>query len=140
MKKSFLSGLLALGLGLMFQPTHAQNPNQAPRNPEAMAAKQTEQMATRLKMSEEQKAQALEINTRYAHQFVALREQGQPQRDAMMELAESQGEEMKAVLTKEQFAEYQKMRKENAHKMRGKRGGKGQGQPGGGSPEGESGM
>ncbi|MBI1315517.1 hypothetical protein GC167_01470 [bacterium] len=134
MKKTLLAAFFSIGLGLSLQPLCAQNSGQPPRNPETMAAKQTEQMATRLQLTEEQKAQALEINTRYAHQFMALREQGQPQRDAMMDLAKRQGEEMKAVLTEDQFAEYQKMRKENAKKMKGRRGGKGQ--PGGGNPEG----
>lgn len=97
--------------------SQAQNGGNRVKNPEEMAARQTDHLATQLGLSEEQKAQVLEINTRYAREAVVMREQNQGNREAMMDLFKRQGAEMKTVLTEEQFVQYQQIRKENAKKM-----------------------
>lgn len=106
--------------------SQAQNQGKRPKNPEEMAARQTENLATQLSLSEEQKAQVLEINTRYAKEAVSLRDQNQGNREAMMDLFKRQGDEMKTVMTEEQYAQFLKIRKENAQKMKGRRGGQAQ--------------
>ena len=126
MKTPLFALALAFSMLAIAATSQAQNQGKRPKNPEEMAARQTENLATQLSLSEEQKAQVLEINTRYAKEAVSLRDQNQGNREAMMDLFKRQGDEMKTVMTEEQYAQFLKIRKENAQKMKGRRGGQAQ--------------
>ena len=126
MKTPLFALALAFSMLAISATSQAQNQGKRPKNPEEMAARQTENLATQLSLSEEQKAQVLEINTRFAKEAVSLRDQNQGNREAMMDLFKRQGDEMKTVLNEEQYAQFLKIRKENAQKMKGRRGGQAQ--------------
>lgn len=75
----------------------------------------TEHMSQKLNLNEDQKNKVLEINQRYQKQ---MEENKQKDRQEMHQLHQKRSEEIKAVLTPEQQAEYEKMQKKAAKKLR----------------------
>lgn len=93
-------------------------------------AARAEAMYAALNLSEPQLVKVKAIGQKYQEQMQALRQSGSREgmREKMQALRTSQNEELKGVMTTEQFTKYLKMMEE----ARGKRGGRGGGQRGGG--------
>jgi Spy/CpxP family protein refolding chaperone len=98
-------------------------------NPEERAKKATEKMATELKLSEEQKAQILELNLEQA-------KKRQVEMESEMELRKKRSDEMKAhqekiqsILTEEQRTKWEELKSEQRDKRRSN-GPRGQGRDG----------
>lgn len=83
----------------------------------------TARLAEELALSEEQIAQVTAINEKYSPQLQAIRESGEPGRNKMRQVQLLNGErneELKAVLTADQYAKYQEWQAERRQEMRGR--------------------
>lgn len=107
-----LFGALLFPPALMAQDTETGDPK---KTPEQRAADRTEKMATELDLSSDQKARVQEINLRYAQAAADAKAQS-TSKDAMRkrgkELKEKRDEELKGVLTPDQFAKMTTLRKQ----------------------------
>ena len=96
---------------------------------EDIAERQTKWMSDILDLSDEQLAAIKEINMKYADKLVSQRQSARGNREAMRSLmtrlTKEKDEELKKVLTEEQFALLQKKRQEFMKNRQG--GGRGQG-------------
>ncbi|MCD7971198.1 MAG: DUF4890 domain-containing protein [Candidatus Azobacteroides sp.] len=90
---------------------------------EDMAKKQTERMAEKLSLTNDQKAKIETINLKYAKQHEASRNSQKSEKDAMRaemkKVKEAKDAELKAVLTDEQYTKYQQDRPEKRDKGKG---------------------
>ena len=89
--------------------------------PEERAQKITDWMKTNLQLSDEQATGVHAVNLKYASQNEALKEEGSARRKNYRKLKENQAakdQELKNVLTAEQFTTYLKKKKELQEKMR----------------------
>ena len=93
-------------------------------NSERQAAMQ--QLVTELGLNEEQQTQLQAIQQKYRGQMQAIREENQgdfqAMRSSMMELRANQNEEIKTILTDEQFAKFEKWQEENRPQRGGRQG------------------
>ncbi|WP_289054622.1 hypothetical protein [Carboxylicivirga marina] len=98
---------------------------------EDMAKHQTEMMEKSLDLSSEQSKTVSELNLKYAEKFKKIKEEAGGDREKMRtlrgELLNKKNDELKEVLSEEQFEKYIKLEEERAKEMRnGRRGGRGE--------------
>lgn len=94
----------------------------ASTTPEQRAEQQTAQMKKQLSLTAEQETTVAAINLKYAQANQKLMTSGTRDRDAMRQAREGMETELKAVLSKEQFQQYETMREEQRNRMRESRG------------------
>lgn len=122
MKNNLLITLLSFVLILFSFGSFAQ---QRPvGTPEERASRQTARMKEVLKLSPEQEPTVADINLKYAKQIQSLMETGgrnlKTMRDAKA-IMNSKDKEMKEVLNKEQYRQYEDLRDEMRNAMRERR-------------------
>lgn len=125
MKKLILAtALILIGVSSSFAQRERVRENSTP---EERAQKQTEMMAEKLELSEDQKAQILAINMEYSKKrqeaMEARKAEMDARREQMMELREemkAQDEKISKVLTEEQRKEWVAL-KESQRDRRGRR-------------------
>ena len=91
---------------------------------ESVAKKQTERMAEKLSLTNEQKAQIETINLKYAQKSQEARQaEKEAQKAGFQQFKEEKNAELKAVLTDEQYTKYQQEnpRKDKMRKSKGKK-------------------
>ena len=97
--------------------------------PSERAEKQTQHMTSELSLTEEQVSQVSAINLKYADKINEARDQNKDDhsgmRDAMMTMNSEKDEELKNVLTEDQYNDYEKLVQENHKLGGGKRKGRG---------------
>ncbi|RYF75156.1 MAG: hypothetical protein EOO39_07380 [Cytophagaceae bacterium] len=112
--------------------TTTEDPNRAERRgrmaastPEQRAERQTAQMKKQLTLTAEQETAVAAINLKYAQQAQKLMTTGDRDRETLKQARDvMQGKdgELKAVLSKEQYQQYETMRDEQRNRMREGRG------------------
>ncbi|MBO0947044.1 hypothetical protein [Fibrella forsythiae] len=112
--------------------TTTEDPNRAERRgrmaastPEQRAERQTAQMKKQLTLTAEQETAVAAINLKYAQQAQKLMTNGDRDRETLKQARDvMQGKdgELKAVLSKEQYQQYETMRDEQRNRMREGRG------------------
>lgn len=95
-------------------------------DPEQRAEQQTARMKEQLSLSDKQAEKVKAINLKYANKMKETRDANtgddwQAMRETIMKLRQEQDEELKGVLTTEQFENWQKIREEQ-RQQRGSRG------------------
>lgn len=108
---------IALLVCMMFAAAgaQAQEEERISLTPEERATKWTEWMKTELSITAEQEPKVYEINLKYAKQTESVRAQGGSRRSKFKDVKsidDAKDEEMKAVLSSEQFAQYQTKKQE----------------------------
>lgn len=96
----------------------AQEEERTPLTPEERATKWTEWMKTELSITAEQEPKVHEINLKYAQQTESIRTQGGSRRSKFKDVKsidDAKDEELKAVLSPEQFEQY-RARKQDMRK------------------------
>ena len=87
-----------------------------------MAERQTQMMKEQLNLSEQQCSQIETINLKYAKEFEMLKQKADGDREKMRtlrgDLINNKNEELKTVLTSEQFIKYKMLEEERAKEMR----------------------
>lgn len=110
-----LSGIFLLSFISLV--SFAQGPDRQRMSPDEMAKKQTEQMIKKLSLDDEQATQVTEINTKYAEKMKGMKDMDREERREQMErLRMQQNDELKSVLTEDQYTTFEEMqasRKEN---------------------------
>ena len=101
-------------------------PGQGPRmTPEERAARQTSRMIGELNLDETQALAVEAINQKYAEKQSAFMQEHRGDREAMrsgmQELIAQKDEELKAILTGEQYARHQEMQAEQRERMQSRR-------------------
>ncbi|MDL2214844.1 DUF4890 domain-containing protein [Dysgonomonas sp. OttesenSCG-928-M03] len=95
----------------------AQRRQQA--SPEMRAKRQTETLAEKLSLSEEQKQKVYDLNLKYANQAESTRSNdGQDRRAQFRKQQEQKDAELKTILTDEQQKQYEDFKKENPEQRR----------------------
>ncbi len=110
-------------------------------DPEKMSEMQTAQMVKELGLNDEQAAKVGEINLKFAKEMKEMMgepgsQQERPSREKMQEVMKQRNDELKSILSDEQFETMLKNSKERMHHGPGGPGGPG-GQGGPGAPEGD---
>lgn len=94
-------------------------------DPTEKAKKQTTQMVEKLSLNDEQATQVEAINVAYAEQMKAAREEVGKDREAMKSIMDNMNNnkntELKAVLTSEQFQQYETMQAQGKEGRGGKK-------------------
>jgi Skp family chaperone for outer membrane proteins len=95
-----------------------------------MAERQTEMMTKNLDLSEKQQKAISTINLKYAEEIQKIRQEAAGDREKMRKLRDdlviNKNDELKGILSSEQFEKYKKLEEERAKEMRnGRRGGRG---------------
>jgi len=107
----FISGILVGGVGVqLFGPSSASG-----ANPDDARRKYTEEMRTRLQLSDEQAAMLDRILEDTHQRFLALREKWRPE---MKALGDDQAARIRQMLNDKQRKEYEKMRQEREEQRR----------------------
>ena len=90
---------------------------------EEMAKKQTAHMVERLKLTPEQETTISAVNLRYAQEMTTINQQGRSisTMKKMRAMNQRKTAEMKALLSEEQFVEYEKMVEEMKAQLRNRR-------------------
>lgn len=119
---------LALALGLTSAATTAQQVPLAPASKSATDLRhparpspeeQTSRMQQALKLNDRQTSEVAAINQHFAESTQALRGKNREQRrPEMVKLIEQRNAEMKAILSKEQYAKYQQHQREARERLR----------------------
>ncbi|ARK12270.1 hypothetical protein A6C57_19100 [Fibrella sp. ES10-3-2-2] len=111
------------------QDAPAQDANRAERRggmasmtPEQRAERQTAQMKKDLTLTAEQETTITALNLKFAQQQQKMMASGERNPEAMKQAMDARDAELKAVLTKDQFGQYEKMREEQRNRMREGRG------------------
>ena len=93
-------------------------------NPEQIAEQQTAQMSEQLNLTSKQKIDVKAINLKYAEKLQIIRQQprSRSKLTAFKNMTEEKNAEMKRVLTRQQYADYEKILEERKDKMRNRRG------------------
>ena len=128
MKSNIIFSLISLSL-VFFScagtKTVAQTPdNTQDMNLEQMAEQQTAQMAEQLKLTTKQNIEVKAINLKYAEKLQIIRQQprSRSKMKAFKNTIKKKNEEMKTILTRKQYADYEKILKERKDKMKKRRG------------------
>ena len=127
MKKTIFAAVAALclmaGEAVFAQTESASAPAAAPKERptlEQIAQRKTDRMAERLEFTDAQKKQVYEINLQQLKEMEA-------QREAMRKAREARAEQMKSILSTEQFVKWAQMQQRPApkhHRMHGPKAGK----------------
>lgn len=118
---------VVLGLTIVLLSSHiasAQDENLKNTTPEQRAQKQTEWMKTNLSLDSTAVAAVYDINLKYAKQTQDLRNSNGSRLQKLREMkasSEDKDNELKKVLTPEQFKIYQQKKQEMIEKMKQKR-------------------
>ena len=111
------------------QDAPTQDANRADRRggmasmtPEQRAERQTAQMKKQLTLTAEQETTITAINLKYAQQSQKMMASGERNPEAMKQAMDAKDGELKAVLSKEQYQQYETMREEQRNRMREGRG------------------
>lgn len=110
--KSFIFAILFLA---SFATLQAQATKKAKMSPEQRVDRQTEQMASQLSLSDEQKAKVKVVNEKYAKQMQDLRANTEDRtqlRPKMQEMRQAQEKEISQYLTKEQTEKWAQIKNE----------------------------
>ncbi len=97
-------------------------------DPEKVAAKQTEMMVEKLTLDTLQAAQVEEINLKYALQMQDMRKEVSSRdeaREMMQAMQQEKEAELQAVLTEEQWADWEEVRSQARKRLRSRHGNKG---------------
>ncbi len=124
--KLISAALMVLGIfysvGSMAQPMHGGQ-GRMQMSAKEMAKKQTDWMKGFLDLTKEQLTQIEKINLKYAEKLQAQRQSAMGNRDTMQslmtKLTREKDEELKKVLTEDQYALLAKKRKETVQNRRG---------------------
>lgn len=109
----FISGILVGGVGVrLFGPSSASGANPSPDD---ARRRYTEEMRTRLELSDQQAAKLDQILEDTHKRFVALREKWRPE---MKALGDDQAAQIRQMLDDKQRREYEKMRQEREEQRR----------------------
>ena len=125
--KSLSKILTALAFFLAISLTaNAQRGERKNHNPEKRAEKQTEEMVVELQLNDTQASKIKAINLDYAKKMHEVMEENKEAREAKKkirdEINSQKTEELKAVLTAEQFKAYEALnKKRRPHRKRGPR-------------------
>lgn len=125
-----------MGLSMAIFTVGAAHAQDAPRKTmEDRADARTQQMVKELGLSEEQAAKVKEINARFGAKFDAMQEQNRKEMEARNEkrdaLRQEQANELKGVLTPEQFAKWEAKQEEmKARRLEHREGMRKEGEPG----------
>ena len=128
MKSIFFFSLTILSLVLIScggtQPTSQSSSDTQDMNPEQMAEQQTAQMSEQLNLTSKQIVDVQAINLKYAEKLQIIRQQprSRSKLTAFRNMNEEKNAEMKMVLTRQQYADYEKILEERKDKMRNRRG------------------
>lgn len=91
-------------------------------SPKEMAEQQTKMMSDQLNLSEVQYTQVETVNLKYAEEFEKLREKAGGDREKMRilrgDLINNKNDELKEILTSEQFEKHKMLEEERAKEMR----------------------
>jgi Spy/CpxP family protein refolding chaperone len=122
MKAIKISMLLAVLIaGGFVQQATAQTAERTPLTAEARAQKWTDWMKKELTLTTEQEPEVHAINIKYADQVDDIKAEEGDRRSKFTEVRETnkaKDEELKAVLTPEQFTKYTEKKQERRQKMR----------------------
>lgn len=116
--------IFALIFIIQLSATTLSSAQRGPRNmdPEKMAERQTEHLQESLNLTDEQMEKVLALNLKYANKFSEERSQADSDRNARREAMETiqseREEEMKAILTDEQFQKFTELKE---HRPKGPR-------------------
>ena len=128
MKSIFFFSLTILSLVLIScggtQPTSQSSSDTQDMNPEQMAEQQTAQMSEQLNLTSKQIVDVQAINLKYAEKLQIIRQQprSRSKLTAFRNMNEEKNAEMKMVLTRQQYADYEKILEERKDNMRNRRG------------------
>ena len=128
MKSIFFFSLTVLSLVLIScggtQPTSQSSSDTQDMNPEQIAEQQTAQMSEQLNLTSKQKIDVNAINLKYAEKLQIIRQQprSRSKLTAFKNMVEEKNAEMKMVLTRQQYADYEKILEERKDEMRNRRG------------------
>ena len=128
MKSIFFFSLTILSLVLIScggtQPTSQSSSDTQDMNPEQMAEQQTAQMSEQLNLTSKQIVDVQAINLKYAEKLQIIRQQprSRSKLTAFRNMNEEKNAEMKMVLTRQHYADYEKILEERKDKMRNRRG------------------
>lgn len=98
----------------------AQEEERTPLTPEERATKWTQWMKTELSITAEQEPKVHEINLKYAQQSESVRSQGGSRRSKFKDVKsidDAKDEELKAILSPEQFEQYQAKKQDMRKKV-----------------------
>lgn len=103
----------------------AQPPQGGQFSPEDMAKSQTEQMTKDLKLNEQQVEKVSALNTKYMENMQSIFQNAGGDREQMREKMEAfrteRNDELKKILTEEQFKKYQELENERMQQRRANR-------------------
>ncbi|MEG0788739.1 MAG: DUF4890 domain-containing protein [Alistipes sp.] len=115
MKKTLFAALIAvcmmIGTSAVAQQMNQNSKPKEKATPEQVAQRQTERMTQSLTLTEAQAKQIYALNLENA-------KAQQAQQDRMTAMRKAKVEKMKGILTEEQFAKWQEMRKARRHENR----------------------
>lgn len=125
MKKVLIALLLVSGISTA---TFAQQRGGADtdRSPEARAARQTERLAEELKLDTKQRERVYNLNLARAKEMEAFRNEGDKARtdarQTMQKHQQAYNDEMKKILSSDQFSSFEKRQDEMKDRMKDRRG------------------
>lgn len=113
-----------LSILLWSYQSEAQRPKLQKISPEKIAEKQTARQVKKLDLNDEQTQKLKTINFKYAEQlqeeFQSRQENRKESFAKMKEIIEAQNEEVKTILSKEQYRNYIELKRQNLSKLRQK--------------------
>lgn len=112
---------VALAALFIFAGTAMAQAKDSLKTTEGRAKAVSQKMKTELGLSDEQYNKVYEINLKYAQQNEATRKNTEDRMAKMQAIKsgnEAKNKELKAVLTKEQFEQYEKLQKEQREELR----------------------
>lgn len=100
----------------------AQNDLRKNSTPEQRAERQTRQLSKQLGLNSEQTQKLQALNLSWMRRMDSLRTTGtRPERGALRAMQQSHENDLKALLTPEQWTTYERLRTERREKMQGRR-------------------
>lgn len=100
----------------------AQNDLRKNSTPEQRAERQTQQLSKQLGLNSEQSQKLQALNRSWMRRMDSLRTTGtRPERGALRAMQQSHENDLKALLTPEQWTTYERLRTERREKMQGRR-------------------
>jgi hypothetical protein len=111
----FLSGLVLGALGQRLYMVHSVDASSVRRNPDEWRKRYTEEMRTRLSLNAGQMSQLNGILDRTRQEVKDARERQKPEMDA---IRDRQVNNIRAILSEQQRAEFEKMREERERNVK----------------------
>ncbi|MGX1023049.1 hypothetical protein [Psychroflexus sp. MBR-150] len=103
--------------------SEAQRPNLKDASAEDIAKMQTGYQSKQLDLTDEQTQELQSINLKYAKELVTFREKDKSERsfEELRSLNQNQNQEVKAILSDEQFKRYLKLKRKTRERLRERR-------------------